>query len=461
MRTDSPRRLRSWNRRGGKTLKSAPPLNAKPESGPIPRPSVKATAARLVILGLWIVAIHPNEKRPIGEGWGLTKKDIGELNRLLDLFPGAGLGVGLGPGRGPDGLWLIDIEGDGPLAEESFLRLVGEEVISTMGWKSRRGRHRLFVVDGERLLELLGKAGASQESGLSSGVFKLASLPGLEFRVGGRLAGNVAKQLQSVCPPTATDGVAREWEGGDSIAELPEAAYEALEGIAERLAIQAADSEPANHEGNGEADHDAWEMRVPEHPGYRTMTLHQRVVLYLAEVEPAISGQGGHKTTIRAAAYPVRFGIDEPDEVFRLLWDHYNSRCQPPWSEKELRHKAEEACRLEKRRDLVNLDFPSGSKSDGQAGGKVKASENLDVTLSRYPRTDLGNAERLIARHGRSLRYCHPWSKWMVWDGKRWKVDDTATVRRCAKNTVRKILREASNVANNVKREGAGEVGEK
>jgi len=34
--------------------------------------------------------------------------------------------------------------------------------------------------------------------------------------------------------------------------------------------------------------------------------------------------------------------------------------------------------------------------------------------------TDLGNAERLAARHGDKLRYCHQWGAWLTWDGSRW-----------------------------------------
>jgi len=57
--------------------------------------------------------------------------------------------------------------------------------------------------------------------------------------------------------------------------------------------------------------------------------------------------------------------------------------------------------------------------------------------------TDLGNAARLVARYGAKLRFCHPWSRWLIWDGQCWKIDDTAEVVRCAKDTVRMIYAEA------------------
>jgi putative DNA primase/helicase len=49
--------------------------------------------------------------------------------------------------------------------------------------------------------------------------------------------------------------------------------------------------------------------------------------------------------------------------------------------------------------------------------------------------TDKGNAQRVVERHGQALRYCHPWKSWLVWDGKRWRLDDTAEAVRRVKET--------------------------
>lgn len=59
--------------------------------------------------------------------------------------------------------------------------------------------------------------------------------------------------------------------------------------------------------------------------------------------------------------------------------------------------------------------------------------------------TDLGNAKRLVARHGVDLRFCQAWGKWLAWDERRWRVDDTGEVERRAKDTVRSIYLEARN----------------
>jgi putative DNA primase/helicase len=60
-----------------------------------------------------------------------------------------------------------------------------------------------------------------------------------------------------------------------------------------------------------------------------------------------------------------------------------------------------------------------------------------------YLCTDTGNAERLSDRHGANLRYCHPWGKWLLYDGTRWRVDDRGAVVRLAKDTARSIFEEA------------------
>lgn len=57
--------------------------------------------------------------------------------------------------------------------------------------------------------------------------------------------------------------------------------------------------------------------------------------------------------------------------------------------------------------------------------------------------TDLGNAERLVERHGEKLRYVPQWG-WLVWDGKRWQRDETGQVMEFAKEMVSNLRREAA-----------------
>lgn len=75
------------------------------------------------------------------------------------------------------------------------------------------------------------------------------------------------------------------------------------------------------------------------------------------------------------------------------------------------------------------------------------------ATSRALPLTDLGNAERLAALKGGDLHYCHPWRKWLVWDGRRWRVDEEGRLGMAAKETVRSIYREAAGARGKLRRQ--------
>ncbi|HKI32952.1 MAG TPA: phage/plasmid primase, P4 family [Gemmataceae bacterium] len=68
--------------------------------------------------------------------------------------------------------------------------------------------------------------------------------------------------------------------------------------------------------------------------------------------------------------------------------------------------------------------------------------------------TDLGNAKRVVKRHGADLHYVHPWKTWLIWDGKRWAEDATGEAVRRVKDTIADIYR---GVADQVKQLGDAE----
>jgi bifunctional DNA primase/polymerase-like protein len=348
-------------------------------------PKAPAQAIKLHAAGYWVVPIYPpgarlkdkltTGKEPIGKDWGSSRQDLDKLHAAFRRFPEAGIGIALGPDRGPRGTWLIDIEGDGPAAADSLARLLAGDVQQTPGWSSTRGDHTLFTADGPRLLELLDRAGASQRKGAQSGVFKLPELPELEFRVGGMKPDGSVKQLQSVVPPTpGTDGQPRRWTvtPATPVAPLPHAAYDLLDRLAEARqagegALKPMPTPPPPTEGDpvGRGS-----------PGHKTRpTPEERATKYLATIEPAIAGSGGHDKTF-AAACRVGPGFDLPPEItLRLLRDHYNPRCEPPWSDAELEHKVNHAYAAETERGWLlrtgkgrgNGSAPSnGHAHDGQ-----------------------------------------------------------------------------------------------
>lgn len=71
----------------------------------------------------------------------------------------------------------------------------------------------------------------------------------------------------------------------------------------------------------------------------------RRARAYVANIEGAISGYRGHDRTMRVAGVLVqKFGLSI--EHAMPLFREWNEQCEPPWSEKELRHKLQDAHRL-------------------------------------------------------------------------------------------------------------------
>lgn len=64
---------------------------------------------------------------------------------------------------------------------------------------------------------------------------------------------------------------------------------------------------------------------------------------------------------------------------------------------------------------------------------------NTERGLASFADTDLGNAELLIARHGRDLHYVPLLKSWLVWTGQRWKHDNLVTINSLAAETVRAL----------------------
>ena len=72
----------------------------------------------------------------------------------------------------------------------------------------------------------------------------------------------------------------------------------------------------------------------------------RRARAWLACVEGAISGQGGHSRTFRVACklthpFPQGFGLSF-DQAWPLMKE-WNEQCEPPWSDAELTHKLVDA----------------------------------------------------------------------------------------------------------------------
>jgi hypothetical protein len=66
---------------------------------------------------------------------------------------------------------------------------------------------------------------------------------------------------------------------------------------------------------------------------------------YIDKMPPAVAGQHGHQQTFAVAVALVHGFALSDAEAWPILAE-YNTRCAPPWSEAELRHKIESAGKL-------------------------------------------------------------------------------------------------------------------
>jgi putative DNA primase/helicase len=173
----------------------------------------------------------------------------------------------------------------------------------------------------------------------------------------------------------------------------------------------------------------------------------ERAKAYLEKVPIAESGKRGHNRAYRAACIlRCEFGLSF-DGAWQAILD-WNKTCLPPWSEKELRHKLEDAGKEPVTNRLRDAELPYDDSeqrdidaADASINGELAERDQTGdepvkpPPLTAHDLTDIGNARRFAREHGADVRYCHPWQKWLIWDGKRWKADDTGDIFARAKRS--------------------------
>jgi hypothetical protein len=108
----------------------------------------------------------------------------------------------------------------------------------------------------------------------------------------------------------------------------------------------------------------------------------ERARAYLATIPPAIQGQNGSKPTYRAACKLIEFGLSI-EQALPLLQE-YSSRCVPPWSDRELLHKLEDAaCGAQPGR---MLDPNRAGRRPSAIDREIADLEGVEVILRRRPR---------------------------------------------------------------------------
>ncbi len=97
----------------------------------------------------------------------------------------------------------------------------------------------------------------------------------------------------------------------------------------------------------------------------------------------------------------------------------------------------------------TDAEFLSGMMYGNNANGKATAKTFRNTT-------DLGNAERLIDRHGEDLKYVHAWGRYLLYNGQRYEPDQCDAVKAKATETVRNIYHEAGDTLDEGERKALG-----
>lgn len=235
-----------------------------------------------------------------------------ELRLLWNRNKAANVGIALGPVSG-----LIGIDVDSADGEAMLATHCDGPVPKTLEFTTAGGGRRLLFRH-------------------PAGPVQIRSFKGPDGSEALRILG---KGAQTVAPPSiGANGRAYTWVPGRAPGQVAPA--DCPPGL---LAVPAPTPAPASVNRN--------DVGAPS-------DIVARARAYLRACPPAVSGQGGHNHTLKVCdKLVVGFGLDD-GTALALLLDEWNPGCQPPWSQKELRHKLADA-RKTARKPAGYLDAPA------------------------------------------------------------------------------------------------------
>jgi P4 family phage/plasmid primase-like protien len=299
--------------------------------------NIKEEAARLRQRGFAIVWLRHGEKRPKRAGW------TGRSQEPEDYAEGSNLGILCG--RLSRDLVCVDLDGPAAIAQaDEFLPLTG--MIDGRPGKPRSHRwYRVTDVPPEMTSTAAGGIGGPwlkhfKHAETGCGVIDFLGTGG-----------------QAVVPPSRhQSGEDRVWESDGEPATTP---FTTLWDATCRLALACGCRLPgqkplkprkvaARPEDRAAAPEQldtipAVPVPASQGEGWRLVPVKvrlERARAYLAHVQGAVSGEGGHDATLRAARLLLNDFAVPLEEAWPILCD-YNKRCVPPWTEEELRRKLE------------------------------------------------------------------------------------------------------------------------
>lgn len=128
--------------------------------------------------------------------------------------------------------------------------------------------------------------------------------------------------------------------------------------------------------------------------------------------------EGSRNSTLHKAASSLRAKGFPESAIAAAIHELNNERCNPPLLESEVNRILQSVFR-----------YQPGS---------------LKVATQKFALNDFGLGERFVYYYGDRARYCRTWGIWLLWDGMRWKPDETGEVEEWGRQVIRKIPEEAA-----------------
>lgn len=341
-------------------------------------------------------------KVPFLVGWQeKASSNILEIAQLWERYAGSGIGIATGK---DSGVIVLDIDNhngvDGQASLDLAQRKLGElpktkEVITGSG-----GRHMYFRHPGGRVANRTGGKG------------HMAGYPGLDVRGDGGYV---------VAPPTVhPNGTAYVWTGTKEtpIADLPPAwavfLCDKVEAAPPSLFTASTAAAPEKDSAAFWLDR----ARLDARPGTRNDT-----GLWLA---CQLRDSGLSELEARSTMLEYAAMVTSPDS---------------PYRDSESLATLRQAYKDPPRAKAVGLHVLQAARAPVEV---EKGVPPPTIEPKDYHFTMEGNAQRLVDAYGSTLRYVDIWKKWLIWNGKQWKVDTTGRIVLYAKRIIKAIYSEGA-----------------
>lgn len=144
-----------------------------------------------------------------------------------------------------------------------------------------------------------------------------------------------------------------------------------------------------------------------------------------AQAEAVLEDFSDRVTGLKPDPYPR-------EEALKSVASAYSRAPREPWGPPTIETRS------------VYMPARAAARHASEAAEELPEPPPEEAPARCFKLTEYGNAERLIAQHGQNLRYCRKWRSWLIWDGRRWAIDERHELMRLAKATVRNIYAEAA-----------------